>query len=401
MMTGNCRRLAAVATVVCLAVWGGSARADWTACQRQPTRACLLDEALRADGAPLAGKDRLEVLNVAGAAVHPEYATASDIDEALRQAKPTPAEFRYAALAIRWLVAAKRQQQAADLVASFRGPFQHLALLEFIRASAKADDLDAAGAFIDRMTPTLEQIERGGVKLLRTVEFTKAAAEAGKINEALLILMSVQVDNQFFFPDFQFAEMEMAVAAAYARRGDATKAQRLLVLAGQGLEKARTHFGANATELVRFSLISLSALRGDAEAVRTALRQPAPDPTDRSAMYSRGQGYQRVVNSLLQTRQFALALEVAKAAPDSARDASLLLVNGETAANGRIDDARAVLTLFSDKMEPKTRAIAVRNVAVAMAKAGKLDDALKLAAQEGDPVGRRAILFAIAEALPQ
>ena len=120
MMTVHCRLLAALAVVFGLAGWGATAHADWAACQRKPTRACLLEEALRGDGAPLAGKDRLDILILAGAAIHPEYATDADIDEALRQAKAATGynAYYFANLAIRGLVARKRTQEAADLVAS-------------------------------------------------------------------------------------------------------------------------------------------------------------------------------------------------------------------------------------------------------------------------------------------
>src|SRR5215471_21061128 len=80
-------RLLVLAAATCWIGWTATAHADWAACQRKPTRACLLEEALRGDGAPLAGKDRLDVLIFAGAVIHPEYLTAADIDEALRLAK--------------------------------------------------------------------------------------------------------------------------------------------------------------------------------------------------------------------------------------------------------------------------------------------------------------------------
>ena len=60
----------------------------------------------------------------------------------------------------------------------------------------------------------------------------------------------------------------------------------------------------------------LSALRGDAQAVRTALQQLGPEPIDRLAAGQRTQGYQRLIASLLKTKQFPLALEIAKTAPE-------------------------------------------------------------------------------------
>jgi hypothetical protein len=59
------------------------------------------------------------------------------------------------------------------------------------------------------------------------------------------------------------------------------------------------------------------------------------------------------------------------------------------------------MTLFSEKMHPSLRAGAVRNVAVAMVKAGKLPAAVEMAAQESNPTNRKGILFAMAQALPQ
>ena len=383
-----------------MAGWASTAHADWRACQRQPTRACLLEEALRGDGAPLAGKDRLDVLILAGAIIHTEYATAADIDEAVRQAKSTPTGYNYASLAVRGLVAENRLQQAADLVASLRGALQYSAIFELARALAKAGDFDASVALFDRIAPTLDPSTRYTAGRIRVVEYVKAAAEGGKIEDALLIMMSIQADYPPF-PDYQLADMRMAVGEAYAIRGDTRRAQRLFDVGRQSLEKARHDVAPSAADSIRFSLISLSALRGDADAVRTALQQLPPEPADRLAASYRTQGYQRVVGSLLKAKQFPLALEVAKSAPASARDQALLMANTENAANGRIDDARAVMALFSEKMDPKTRAIAVRNVAVAMVKAGRLAAAVEMAAQANDPVGRRAVLFAIAQALPQ
>jgi hypothetical protein len=398
VMIGNRRRLALVAAV-CLA--GSAANADWTACQRHPTRACLLEEALRGDGAPLAGKDRLDILILAGAIAHPEYATAADLDEAVRQAQSTPNGYNYANLAVQGLVAENRQQQAADLVASLHGPIQHLAIHWLARALAKAGDFDAIAALFDRMAPILDSSARYDLKHIRVVESVKAAADAGKVEDALLIMMSIQAEYPPF-PDVEVADMQTVVAQAYVGRGDIKKAQRLLDLAQQRLEKAQHNVVApGGAETIRFMLISLSGLRGDAAAVRTALQQLPPESTDRSAANLRNQGYQQVVAALLKNKQFPLALEVAKSAPAPARDQALLMVNTENAANGRIDDARAVMSSFSEKMDPKTRAIAVRNVAVAMVKAGKLAAAVEMAAQASDPVGRRAVLFAIAQALPQ
>jgi hypothetical protein len=219
-MIGNRRRLALVAAV-CLA--GSAANADWTACQRHPTRACLLEEALRGDGAPLAGKDRLDILILAGAIAHPEYATAADLDEAVRQAQSTPTGYNYANLAVQGLVAENRQQQAADLVASLHGPIQHLAIHWLARALAKAGDFDAIAALFDRMAPILDSSARYDLKHIRVVESVKAAADAGKVEDALLIMMSIQAEYPPF-PDLEVADMQTVVAQAYVGRGDIKKA---------------------------------------------------------------------------------------------------------------------------------------------------------------------------------
>ena len=112
----------------------------------------------------------------------------------------------------------------------------------------------------------------------------------------------------------------------------------------------------------------------------------------------RTQIYPRVVGALVKSKQLAVALEVAKSAPESIfRDMALLNVSGGYAANGQIDEARAVMTLFSDKLDSRNRAAAVRYIAVAMVKAGKLAKAVEMAAQVGDLTGRKAVLFAIAQ----
>jgi len=392
MTTVTCRRMAMLAAVFCLAGWGTTAQSDWAACQRKPTRACLLEEALRGNGAPLAGKNRLDVLVLAGAPDHLEYATAADIDEAVRQAKSTPMGIVYVPLAVRGLVAENRTQQAADLVASLPSRNgMYFAFIELTRVLAKAGDLDTTAALLDRIAPTFGPPARPMLAHSRVVEAVKTLAEAGKIEDAIIVMMQDSTT-------FNMAEMEMAVAQAYARRGDARRAQHIFDQAREILERNR-QYGLKTNE--RWSLISLSALRGDAEAVRTALQQVGPESTDPVKNGLRTKAYLDVVSSLLKTKQFALALEVAKSASDSVRDQALLMVNAEAAANGRIDDARAVLTLFSEKVVPYVRDTAVRDLAVAMAKAGKLAAALELAAQVTDPMGRRALVFAIAQALPQ
>ena len=400
MIAVKCRRLALLAVVFCCADWGSTAHADWIACESKPTRSCLLEEALRGDGAPLAGKDRLDVLIQADAINHIEYATAADIEEAQRQAKPTPIALRYGMLAIRGLIAANQKQQAADLVGSFRGPFQDLAFADLARTLAKAGDVDTAAALLDRMAPTLDPTTRIHFEHVRVVESIKALAEAGKIEDALLLMIPLPAD----FREREVAEMQTAVAQAYARRGDAKTAQRLFDLAAQTVEKARVYTLGSEAELLQFASLTVSAFRGDAEAVRAGLRQmqsqAGGQAPDRYTSYERSQGYQRLVYSLLQAKQFPLALELAKSAPDSVRNMALILVSSVNASNGRIDDALSVLALVGDKMDPTMRAGPVRNVAVALVKSGKLAAAVEMAAQVSDPMGRRTILFAIAQTLP-
>jgi hypothetical protein len=358
-----------------------------------------LEEALRGDVAPLAGKDRLDVLIGAGAANHLEYASAADIAEAQRQAAPTPSGFQYGILAIRGLVAANQKQQAADLVGSYSGLFQRLAFTEFARALAKAGDVDTAAALLDRMAPP-DPSARAELDRIRLLETTKALAEAGKIDDALLLMTALPAA----FPERDVAEMQMAVAQAYARRGDAKMAQRSFDLAAQTLERARSHANAGEVELLQSRSIALSALRGDTDAVKAGLQrmqlQAATSAADRLSDIIRDQGYRVVVYSLLQAKQFPLAFELAKSAPDSVRNNTLALVCLENASNGRIDDARSALTLLGEKMDPALRAAAVRTLAVALAKSGELAPAVAMAAQAGDPTSRKAVLFAIAQALP-
>jgi len=390
-------RLLILAAATCWIGWAATADADWAACQRQPTRACLLEEALRGDGAPLAGKDRLDVLILAGAIVHPEYATAADIDEAVRQAKD-PSGYNYANLAIQGLVAGNRTQQAADLVASFppRSVELHLAFTQLVRALAKAGDLDTATALLDRMAPTFEPTTRDMLAHSSLVQSVRMLAEIGRTEDAILVMTT-----QKNLTGLDVPEMWLSVAQAYISRGEAWRAQRVLDLAGRMLEENRRYAMGSAEEYNRWSLMSLSALRGDPEAVKTALRGLGPQPADSLSARYRTEGHQRLVISLLKARQFELALEVAKAAPDTVRDQELWLVNYENTQNGRIDDARAVMTLFSEKMHSSLRAGAVRNVAVAMVKAGKLAAAVEMAAQESNLTNRKGILFAMAQALPQ
>ena len=70
------RSLSVIAAVACWTGWAPAAHADWATCQAKPTRACLMEEALRGDSGPLTGKDRLDVLVQGGALSHSEVITA-------------------------------------------------------------------------------------------------------------------------------------------------------------------------------------------------------------------------------------------------------------------------------------------------------------------------------------
>jgi tetratricopeptide (TPR) repeat protein len=401
-MTVSYRRLAGLAAVAGLVGWAATAHADWAACQRKPTRACLLEEALRGDRGPLAGKERLEVLIIAGADGHPEYATAADIDEAVRQVKSNPNgyDYSYVGLAIQGLVAEHRTQDAVDLTASLplRGG-AYAAFNELTRTLAKLGDLDTTAALIKRMPP-LEPTSTAYFIHQRAVVSVETLAEAGKIEDALPLMTSALADHSFRFSDI--ARMQIAVAQAYAGRGDARTAQRFFDQAGQVLEQAQASGLNYVSGEARISLIALSALRGDVEAVRTGLQKVKSEGPPNNLVDYRTQVYPRVVASLVKAKQLAFALEVAKSAPESIfKDLALANVSGGNAANGRIEEARAVMTLFSDKLDSRNRAAAVRNIAVAMVKAGKLAEAVEMAAQLSDLTGRKATLFAIAQQLPQ
>jgi tetratricopeptide (TPR) repeat protein len=398
------RGCAVVLTAVfCWAALGSLARADWAACQSKPTRSCILEEALRGESGPLGGKERLDVLLQANVLNHLEYATTADIKEAQRLAKD-PSGSPYLALAIRSLVAADQWQDAFDLVASSKPEIRSVTFGALTRALVKAGHQDRIMVLLTRMTPP---VDPGYVM----AQWAGALVEAGKIDDAVALIG----EAQGHIADLSTAEMLTAVAQAYAKRGD-TK------LAGQFFDKAQATLQAGLQKpaatgqydvrqydpiSLRFHLISLLALRGDTAAVKTALQQLAPPANgpavDRAAEAFRMAGYRRVVLALLQDKQFSLALEVAKSMPGSAaydRDSALASIALAYAANGRIDDARALLSSLGDKTNAKIRTSVVGGLAVALAKAGNVPSALQTAAQIGDLTSRKATLFAIAQTLP-
>jgi tetratricopeptide (TPR) repeat protein len=389
--------------IICWAALGSLARADWATCQNKPTRSCLLEEALRGESGPLAGKERLDVLLQANVLNHLEYATAADIKEAQRLAKE-PSGSRYLYLAIRSLAAANQWQDAFDLVLSSGTGvpgMRDFAFAELTRALVKAGHQDRVLVFAKQVTspPPLSPH-------YMFAQYVRALVEAGKIDDALAVIGEVQGKIE----ESDGADMLTAVAQAYAKRGDKKLADQFFDKAQAtletGLQKPVTNDPVRQYDPIslRFALISLWALRGDTAAVKRALQQPptTDGPANRAAQEFRMQGYRRVVASLLQRKQFPLGLEVAKSMPGSAfdRDRTLGDIALANAVDGRIDDARALLSSFGDKTDPRIRASVIAGLAAALAKAGDVRSALQTAAQIGDSTARRATLFAIAQTLP-
>ena len=397
----NCRLLSALAIMLCWAASGSPVYADWAACQAKPTRGCLMEEALGGESGPLTGKERLDVLILASAAEHLEYTTAADIQEAQRLAGTGQPGFRYFNLAIRGLAAAHQQQEAFALAAAQETVMSTVAFAELTRAMVKAGDPDKFTSLLKQLPPSVDP------KFL-AAEFVKALAAADKIDDAVAAI----ADIGSRLSELNTADMLTAVAQAYTKRGDTKmaaqyfdKAQAILQA---GLQKAASGAPVPATDISRpaieipFRLVGLQALRGDIEGVKKSLPTLPPPNADRPSEIARVNGYQRVVQSLLQAKQYQLALEVAKSMPGSAMDKTRALVNVAfvDAANGRIDDARAITASLGD-MDPRTQAGILASIAVATAKGGDVASALQTVAQIGDPTIRKAALFMIAEALPQ
>jgi hypothetical protein len=384
---------------LCWAAPGGTARADWADCQTRPTRSCILEEALRGDRGPLEGRERLDVLLQAGVLNHLEYATAADIKEAQRLAKD-PSGSSYLFLAIRGLVAAGQWQDAFDLVASTKPEISAVAFSELTRALVKAGHQDQILVLARRMPAPVDP----GYMM---AQWAGALAEAGKIDEAVARIG----EAQGHIAERSTADMLMAVAQAHARRGDTKRADQFFDKAQAALQAALQKPAAGGVHqydaiALRFHLISLLALRGDAAAVRTALQQLPPPADGPAADRATGEafrmaGYWRVVPALLQNKQFALALEIVKSIPGGyERDSMLASIALAYAENGRIDDARALLSSFGDRTSPRIRASVVRGIAAAQARAGDVPAALQTAAQTGDPASHKAALFTIAQTLP-
>jgi hypothetical protein len=152
-----------------------------------------------------------------------------------------------------------------------------------------------------------------------------------------------------------------------------------------------------------FGQMSLKAYRGDIEGVRTALTQPPPtfSTTPAASLESyRLQGSQKLLLALLQTDHGDVAAEVARSMPERFRPFSLASVARRDVENGRLDDARAILSSLGDRADPKLRGTIIHALAVATAKSGNIVAAVAQASQTDEPMTRRAILFDVAQTLP-
>lgn len=388
---------AALVAVACVIGETSLAQADWAACQSKPTRACILDEAMRGDSGPLAGKDRLDVLIQAGAILHPEYGTPADLAEASRLAQSTPnvGAVNYALLAIKGLVATNQKQQAIDLVGSLTGATQLLAIRELARGLAKADDVDTALTLTERLQPPLDRVE--AIRNTIATEAAKALADDGKIEKALTVIA-----DQRYATDYDMADMQAAIGQAYAKRGDAKTAREFFDRAQKNIDAARRFaVGARPDMSFRFATMRLLALRGDGEGLRAALQQVPPD-TDPSASYERSNGYRRLLGVLLETKQLQPAIDVAKAlATPAEKDGAIAGITSRQASDGQLKEARATFALLTDPGETPARLVALRAIAGGSAKAGDVTAALEIVTQISQPLARRATLFAIARVMPQ
>jgi tetratricopeptide (TPR) repeat protein len=315
----------------------------------------------------------------------------------------------YLYLAIRSLVAAGQWQEAFDLVKLKSTPevsTRSAAFAELTRALVKAGQKDRFQVLYMQMPmppPDPNLVFR---------EYVRALADEGKIDDAVAAIGELRGR----LSGFSTADMLILVAQAYAKRGDTKRADEFFDKAQAtlqaGLQKPAASGPLQQDDPIslRYALISLSALRGDTAGVKTALQQlpsgpralPPPGP-DRVAEAFRMQGQRRVSQALAQKKQYELALEVARSITFSTfdRDQAVAFVASSYAADGRIDDARAVLSSLGDETKPKTWTNVVGGLAVALAKAGNVALALQTAEQIGDPLGRRGAVFAIGQTLPQ
>ena len=201
---------------------GSTAWADWASCQNKPTPDCLLEEAFRGNSGPLTGKDRIDVMIAGGVLAHLDWADAADIAEAQRLAQSSTdvTGHNYVMLAVPWLIAHNQKQQAIDLVASLKNGRQSISINELVKDLVKAGDVETALALPDRMQPppdptALPQIRTGVV-----VTAIKALAEAGQIDQALMLI----VDQRYLRAE-TIADLQTSIGQAFAKRGDAKLAE--------------------------------------------------------------------------------------------------------------------------------------------------------------------------------
>ena len=403
MFVVQLNRLLVAAAISCIGC-ASAARADWAGCQSKPTRACVFEEALRGDSGPLTGKDRLDVLIQGGALSHPDAITAGDVAEAqgLAQAARNITGYYYSLLAIQGLVAANQKQQAIDLVTGFTGALQTLSITELVKDLVKAGDTETALALPDRMQPPPDPKARPGIQNAAVVTTARTLAETGKTDQALSFIAA-----QNYLTDSDRADLQAAVALAFAKKGDTKRAQATFDQAQGSLDSAqRSAAGRRPELLLRIASIRLLALRGQGDAAINALQQyrPSIDTVAPDALtdYDRSQGYQRIVAALLEGKQPDAALTLAKSlTPDATKEAAVTAVAIWYANNGRLADARTLLSSMPNTQETATRVAILRNVAIASAKGGDIASALRLANELHTPLNRRGTLFAIALALPQ
>jgi tetratricopeptide (TPR) repeat protein len=388
--------------------WGSTAEADWAACQTKPTRVCLMEEALRGDGGPLTGKERLDVLVQGGALSHSEIITPADTAEAQRLAGATPnlSNLYYASLAVHGLIATNQKQQAINLVASLAAPgqtvslsaLQNWAFREVVTELVKAGDVETALAVPDKIQPLGPKV----VPELHQTGFlavVNALAGADKVDQALMLMA-----GQKYLNEISIANPQTAIGQAYLKRGDSKLAQSAFDQASKNQE-AGMRYSVGSSVQVRFISIKLLALQGKVDEVNAALAQLRSDnaaSSNRSTEYEMGQGYQGVVAALLEAKKPDAALSIAKAAtPDTAKETSLAQIAIWYATNGRPADARNVLASMTSAPDSGARLAVVRNLAIAAAKQGDAAAALKSADEVHNLPSRRGVLFAVALALPQ
>lgn len=371
--------------------WTSAAQADWAGCQHKPTRSCLLEEAMRGDGGPIAGKDRLDVLMLTDVVHHPEYLAATDIDEAMRQVTSQPGSrlasvSYYFNLAATGLIGTNRTAEAFDLMPSLDVGIRTNAVNYLTTALVNADKLDEVPIFGRPMLADAGSVYQ---------EAAKVSADNGKI-ELALVFMSL---SPWGMPN---TEMLMTIGAAYAKRGDPKMAARFYDRAQWLLHDGGGSVMPDRAMTIRFEQMYLLALRGDMDGVKAKLKElpPVSEGQSNATKMNRNAGYYKLINWLLRLEHPEVAVDVAQTSPEQLRTYNLLTVAFWDAEHGRLGDARVVWRLAEDKANPKMRGAFFRRLAVAIAKSGDVTSAIALAAETSDPNWHRAILFEIAQTLP-